>query len=170
MKRSLALTAAFALVLTGLTACNRAASDAPPPPAARPITVAVHHDTICPWCRIGGANLKAALTGWDGPPVRVVYRPFLLNPAAPAQGQDLRGHLGAKYGADRVEGMFARVTDVGRKAGVTFRSAGISGVPHFVIDGQQRLQGAQPVERLRAALAKAAAARKSQRDQGTQQP
>jgi|GEM_PF-61150 len=211
---------------------------------AKPIVVQVYHDTVCPWCRIGCANLSAALKDWKGPPVQIVYRPFLLNPNAPAEGQDLRAHLADKYGAARVEKMFKRVTEVGARSGVTFafdkvkrapdsrlshaliewvplarkravidavqtayfergadignvdvlvelaesagidaaaarahlekpgrrhavgilvgsRPADINGVPHFIIDGQRRFQGAQPAQRLRQALDEAAARRRS---------
>lgn len=90
-------------------------------PTEKTIVVTVHHDTVCPWCRIGCANLQAALKGWQGPPVTVRYLPFLLDPNTPVAGRDLREHLGDKYGHQRIAAMFMRVTEVGRKAGLTFR-------------------------------------------------
>lgn len=210
-------------------------STANPATQPQPIVVEVHHDTVCPWCRIGASNLQVALKDWDGPPVQIRYRPFLLNPNAPQEGLDLRTHLGEKYGHARVAAMFTRVTEVGRQAGLTFRfdkirrapdsslshvliervaqerqhdvvvaiqkayfedgadigdvevlakiaenagvsgeqarawlvangarsqlkaqvaagRSGITGVPHFVINGRQRLQGAVPPARIKAAL------------------
>lgn len=116
----------FAALL--VSSCVR--ESAPPPkPAAPAIRVEVWHDTICPWCRIGLHNLDTVLAGWDGPPIEVVHHPFLLEPNTPAEGEDLRARLGAKYGEARVEGMFARVTQVGAQAGVHFDWAKVQVTP-----------------------------------------
>lgn len=46
----------------------------------------VYHDIACPWCRIGKANLEAALRQWDGEPVTVTWQPFLLEQGLPEEG------------------------------------------------------------------------------------
>ena len=84
------------------------------------IIVEVWHDVVCPWCRIGLANLQRAIVA-SGRPVELRLRPYLLDPDAPAEGRDLRQWLGQKYGADRIEAMFVRVTAVGAAAGVKFQ-------------------------------------------------
>jgi predicted DsbA family dithiol-disulfide isomerase len=50
------------------------------------VIVDVYHDIVCPWCRIGKANLDQALARWEGEPVEVGWRPYLLNPDAPVGG------------------------------------------------------------------------------------
>jgi len=85
------------------------------------MTIDLYHDTVCPWCRIGHVRLARALEAWEGGPVTIRYRPFLLEPDAPPEGHDLRERLAAKYGPDNIEGMFDRVTAIGREEGIDFR-------------------------------------------------
>jgi predicted DsbA family dithiol-disulfide isomerase len=80
----------------------------------------VYHDIPCPWCRIGKANLAAALRRWDGEPVIVTWRPFLLDPDAPTKGVPARDFYRAKFGAENVAPMFERVRQAGQRAGVDF--------------------------------------------------
>ncbi|MEZ4266178.1 MAG: DsbA family oxidoreductase [Myxococcota bacterium] len=91
------------------------------PATTAPLIVDIYHDTICPWCRIGHERLAKALQAFDGPPVLVRYHPFQLDSSVPAEGVDMRQRLAAKYGADRVDGMFDRVTQIGAADGITFR-------------------------------------------------
>ena len=51
-----------------------------------PVNIDVYHDIPCPWCRIGKANLEAALRQWDGEPVTITWRPFLLDHGVPTTG------------------------------------------------------------------------------------
>lgn len=94
-----------------------------------PLVIDVFHDTVCPWCRIGCTNLDVALRRWKGRPVRVRYRPYLLDPTAASAGKDLRKHLGAKFGQQRVDGMFRRVTAIGARAGLHFAFDKITQMP-----------------------------------------
>jgi len=81
--------------------------------------VELTHDVVCPWCRIGHVRLERAAAAL-GRPVEIVYRPFLLEPDMPPEGADLRARLAAKYGASRLEAMFARVTQIGASEGIVF--------------------------------------------------
>lgn len=103
------------------------------PATTAPLIVDVYHDTICPWCRIGHERLTKALQAFDGPPVLVRYHPFQLDPSVPAAGVDMRERLAAKYGADRVAGMFDRVTQIGAADGITFRFDAIRISPNTVL-------------------------------------
>ena len=76
--------------------------------------VDVFHDTVCPWCRVGLANLDAAHASWDGPRPTVRYHPFLLDPSAPVEGRDFRAHLASRYGG---EAALPRLFDGPRRAG-----------------------------------------------------
>ena len=84
------------------------------------MNIDVYHDIPCPWCRIGKANLEAALRQWEGEPVRVIWRPFLLDRDAPAGGIPAWAFYRAKFGAENVAPMFERVQAAGRRAGVAF--------------------------------------------------
>jgi len=84
------------------------------------VNIDVYHDIPCPWCRIGKANLEAALAQWDGEPVTITWRPFLLDRGVPREGVPARDFYAMKFGAENVEPMFERVTEAGRRAGVAF--------------------------------------------------
>lgn len=90
------------------------------------LTVDVVADLVCPWCFIGMKNLEAALaqtvgetaTGsLVGTPTLVQHQPFLLDPALPVEGADLRERLRMRYGGDP-DAMFSRVEAAGRAAGI----------------------------------------------------
>ena len=84
------------------------------------MNIDVYHDIPCPWCRIGKANLESALRQWDGDPVTVTWRPFLLDQDVPTAGTPLRDFYRIKFGAENIEPMFERVRAAGRRAGVEF--------------------------------------------------
>jgi predicted DsbA family dithiol-disulfide isomerase len=84
------------------------------------VNIDVYHDIPCPWCRIGKANLEAALREWDGEPVTVTWRPFLLDQGVPATGTPTRDFYRLKFGPENVGAMFERVKNAGRRVGVEF--------------------------------------------------
>lgn len=125
------LVLALALCFTACTSPRT-----PPLPVVR---VEVWHDTVCPWCRIGLHNLETAAKQVTNAKVEIVHHAFLLEPNAPPEGEDLRGRLAGRYGSDRLEAMFARVTQVGASYGVRFdwekvRVAPNSAASHALID------------------------------------
>ncbi|MCC6314389.1 MAG: DsbA family oxidoreductase [Thermomicrobiales bacterium] len=83
--------------------------------------VDVYHDIVCPWCRIGKAHLDQALSAWDGPPVEVRWRPFLLNPEAGPEPTDLMTYFREHHGVADPSQIFARVEQAGANAGLRFR-------------------------------------------------
>lgn len=80
----------------------------------------VYHDIACPWCRIGKANLEAALREWDGEPVTITWQPFLLDRDVPATGVPLEEFYKVKFGPENLEAMFERVHGAGRNVGLEF--------------------------------------------------
>jgi predicted DsbA family dithiol-disulfide isomerase len=84
------------------------------------LQIDVYQDIPCPWCRIGKANLEAALRAWDGEPVTVNWRPFLLDRDVPAAGVPTTKFYRDKFGAENLAPMFERVQNAGRAVGVTF--------------------------------------------------
>ena len=84
------------------------------------MNIDVYHDIPCPWCRIGKANLESALQQWQGEPVTVTWRPFLLEKGVAEAGIPARDFYRAKFGPENVAPMFERVKSAGRRAGVEF--------------------------------------------------
>lgn len=98
-------------------------------PLEVPVKIELTHDVICPWCRIGHHRLERALREVSRP-AEVSYRPFLLDPDLPPEGADLRQRLADKYGAASLDGMFDRVTQIGRADGLTFDFAKVVRSPN----------------------------------------
>jgi len=80
-------------------------------------------DVMCPWCAIGYASLRQALTAMEDKIVADIHwQPFELNPDMPAEGQHLREHLAEKYGSSDEESRAnrERITQMGANLGFTF--------------------------------------------------
>jgi predicted DsbA family dithiol-disulfide isomerase len=88
---------------------------------AETLPVTLIADFACPWCRIGKANLDAAIAQWTGAPVDVTYLPFFLDPTLPAEGKDFREHLSQKFEGAPIDAMFERVSQAGANSGLEFR-------------------------------------------------
>ncbi len=80
----------------------------------------VYHDIVCPWCRIGKRNLELALERWDGSPVEVRWRPYLLNPDAPDEAVPLFDYFRTARGVADPRPMFERVERAGEGVGLRF--------------------------------------------------
>ena len=96
------------------------------------MTIDVFADIACPWCYIGEANLAAALAQRPGLAVQRRWRPFQLQPDLPRTGgpPDL---LEKKFGGKApLEAAYARVTEAGAAAGLTFDFARLAGAPNTV--------------------------------------
>jgi len=82
-------------------------------------------DVVCPWCRIGKANLMAAAEQWTketGEPVEVQMLPYLLDPVEPGVKEDFRERFITRKGMPeaQMKAMFNRVTQVGAQQGIHF--------------------------------------------------
>ncbi|MER7331554.1 MULTISPECIES: DsbA family protein [unclassified Micromonospora] len=51
--------------------------------------IEVWADVVCAWAYIGKRRLERALASWEGATVEVVWRPYRIDPAAPAPGEPL---------------------------------------------------------------------------------
>jgi predicted DsbA family dithiol-disulfide isomerase len=95
------------------------------------ITVDLFEDFVCPWCRIGRANLARAIEQWEGPAVVVRHRPFMLDPTIPPEGNDFRAHMEHKFGGrGSIDEMHEYVANAGSKAGLTFNFDKIRHAPN----------------------------------------
>lgn len=83
--------------------------------------IEIFSDVACPWCYLGKRRLEQALDRYDGE-VTVRWRPYQLDPEAPAEPTALQPALAAKFGGlDRVREMNAHLAELGRAAGLDYR-------------------------------------------------
>jgi predicted DsbA family dithiol-disulfide isomerase len=98
---------------------------------ARPLTVDIWSDTVCPWCWLGKRRFEAALRERPHLDVEVRWHPFELNAAMPEEGADRREYLRAKFGdPDRFRDAQQRLLDLGRAAGIDYRFDAQSRMPN----------------------------------------
>jgi predicted DsbA family dithiol-disulfide isomerase len=82
--------------------------------------VEVYSDIACPWCYIGKHRFERALAAFPGgDTVDVVYRPYQLDPDAPAQASSHRAYLDGRFGPGSAA-MDAKVARIGEGEGIAF--------------------------------------------------
>ncbi|HEX7091553.1 MAG TPA: DsbA family oxidoreductase [Longimicrobiales bacterium] len=80
--------------------------------------VEIYSDVVCPWCYIGDRRFARALAAFAGAEqVDVAYRPYQLDPDAPAEPIPVRSYLERRFGG-RVDGMLGRVSETARGEGI----------------------------------------------------
>jgi predicted DsbA family dithiol-disulfide isomerase len=95
------------------------------------MTIDVYADIACPWCYVGRAHLKDALSRRSELDVTMRWRPFQLQPDLPTDGADFRDVLEKKFGGwDRAERMFERIRQMGAEDGLTFNFDAIEVAPN----------------------------------------
>jgi predicted DsbA family dithiol-disulfide isomerase len=89
------------------------------------VDVEIWSDIACPWCYIGKRRFEAALAQFEHrDDVRVTWRSFELDPAAPAEREgDRATRLAEKYGMSREQAraMERQMTDTAAGEGLDFR-------------------------------------------------
>ncbi|WDL99058.1 DsbA family oxidoreductase [Alicyclobacillus sp. ALC3] len=104
----------------------------------------VFQDTVCPWCRIGKQHLFQALETWNGEPVEIHWRAFLLDPTTPAEGRPY-SDLAKKFGGEeRVAQMQDRICEAGEACGLDFAFGQVHNMPNTILSHQLIL--ATPLE------------------------
>jgi predicted DsbA family dithiol-disulfide isomerase len=82
--------------------------------------VEIYSDVVCPWCYVGEKRFERALAAYPGAAdVEVVFRPYQLDPAAPAEAYPLRRYLERRFGGPS-EGMTKQVSAAATGEGITF--------------------------------------------------
>jgi predicted DsbA family dithiol-disulfide isomerase len=82
--------------------------------------IEIYSDVACPWCYIGKHRFERALAAFAGASdVDLVYRPYQLDPAAPAVATGHRAYLDQRYGPESAQ-MDARVAQLGLAEGIAF--------------------------------------------------
>ena len=89
--------------------------------------VSIVSDVLCPWCRIGKANLMSAADQWEqqtGETVEVQMLPYQLDPVRPGESREkVSAHEAlVRKGMPeaQVKSMFERVTQTGAQQGLRF--------------------------------------------------
>jgi predicted DsbA family dithiol-disulfide isomerase len=89
------------------------------------VQLEIWSDIVCPWCAIGRAHLRQALTDFPhSDDVELRWRSFELDPSAPRAREGAQvDHLAAKYGRTRDEAqrMLDDMTQRAAGVGLTFR-------------------------------------------------
>ncbi len=84
-----------------------------------PIRIDVFSDPACPWCLIGLHRLDGAVTDLaEDAQVEIVHHPYLLDPSAKPEGEDIVEVLTRKYGRDPHEA-WKRIEAEAEKAGLS---------------------------------------------------
>lgn len=110
-------------------------------------------DVACPWCYVGLERLKRAMGLRPAVPVRLRWRPFMLNPDLPAAGIGRAEYLMAKFGpnANRI---YQRIEAVGREEGIAFafdrirRQPNTTDAHRLILLAQQRGGALAMIDRL----------------------
>ncbi|WP_226581825.1 DsbA family oxidoreductase [Acuticoccus sediminis] len=99
--------------------------------AIEPIHIDVVSDVMCPWCFIGKRRLEKALESLDDVTVRVVWRPYQLDPTLPSEGKDRQQYLTEKFGGpERADEIYARVRAAGEEEDIPFAFEKITRSPN----------------------------------------
>jgi predicted DsbA family dithiol-disulfide isomerase len=94
------------------------------------LSVDVYSDVVCPWCYIGKRRLERALGSIDDR-VRVIWRPFQLNPTMPPSGIDRKTYLEAKFGSMEAFGRLEKqILAAGEGEGIPFALEKIQRTPN----------------------------------------
>ena len=90
----------------------------------KPLKIDFVSDVSCPWCVIGLRGLEEALArAADAVEARITFQPFELNPAMPAEGQNIVEHIAQKYGSSPEQSAANRKAIRDRAASVGFTMA-----------------------------------------------
>ena len=101
----------------------------------KPIQIKIFHDTVCPWCRIGKANLLTALREMNKGPedVDISYQTFFLHRDLPEEGVDYEKYLTSKLGGIPLHTINERPIKFGKEAGVKFNFDKITIIPNTIL-------------------------------------
>jgi len=88
---------------------------------AKPITIDVVSDMVCPWCYVGKKRLDATLAARKDIAAEIRWRPFFLDPTVPRAGKPRIDYITGKFGGvAKITPAHERLTSLGKMAGIDF--------------------------------------------------
>ena len=88
---------------------------------AKPITIDVVSDVVCPWCYVGKKRLDATLAARKDIAAEIRWRPFFLDPTVPRAGKSRIDYITGKFGGvAKITPAHERLTGLGKAAGIDF--------------------------------------------------
>jgi predicted DsbA family dithiol-disulfide isomerase len=101
---------------------------------AQQVEASVHidviSDVVCPWCFLGKRRLDTAVRMVPDIQVRVMFRPFFLDPSIPREGMSRRDYLVGKFGEGALDGIHDQLIAIGKAEGVPYKFELITRSPH----------------------------------------
>jgi predicted DsbA family dithiol-disulfide isomerase len=97
---------------------------------AKPLTIDVVSDVICPWCFLGKRRLDKALALVPDVNVQVRWHPFFLDPSIPPEGIGRREYLAKKFGEARLVTLHDPLVAAGKQDGVPYEFDKIKKTPN----------------------------------------
>lgn len=89
---------------------------------AKPLTIDIVSDVMCPWCYIGKRRLEQALE-MTSPEIEVAirWRPFQLDATIPMGGMSRKEYLSRKFGGEEAaKQIYARIEEAGETENLPF--------------------------------------------------
>ena len=97
------------------------------------LAIDIISDVVCPWCFVGKRRMEAALRLYrerGGAEPKLTWHPFQLNPDMPPEGVDRDEYVRRKFGPERAEQVYGRITAVGMEVGIPFDFAKVTRQPN----------------------------------------
>lgn len=116
---------------------TRPKGDAPERLAYSPamtVVIEMVSDLVCPWCWLGLRRIEAARAMAPEVDVQLVFRPYELDPAIPAEGVDYKAYMASRVtspeGKERMAMMRQALVDYGEAEGIPYRFDAITRRPN----------------------------------------
>lgn len=88
---------------------------------AKPLTIDIVSDVMCPWCYIGKRRLEQSLAMMPDLDVEIRWRPFQLDATIPEGGMSRAEYLTRKFGGDdRARQIYAQIQEAGETENLDF--------------------------------------------------
>ncbi|MBM7568124.1 DsbA family oxidoreductase [Paenibacillus sacheonensis] len=102
------------------------------------VTIDVYMDTVCPWCRMGDASLRAALKELpEGTNAVIRYHAYQLNPGIRKEGEDYRKVMIGRLGGEaQFQARMKQYNQTGSQFGLNYNMDLVKYTPNSVLSHQ----------------------------------
>lgn len=98
------------------------------------VVVEMVSDIVCPWCWLGLRRIEEARKLAPEVDVRLVFRPYELDPTIPAEGVDYKAYMSSRVsspeGRERMAAMRQALVDYGNAENIPYRFDAVSHRPN----------------------------------------